>query len=117
MQLQKFGLEIRKIGNIKNLYSDVDKILSNSGMKSGTISGDIQAQTVAHSLHRMLQPDRFICVCTIRDCARLCGLVIPAERMALYQAVHCVHWNEMLSDYRTSLIAMVLDDFRTILNP
>jgi hypothetical protein len=32
-------------------------------------------------------------------------------------AAHCIEWSEMLPDYRQMLVAMVLDDFRTVLCP
>jgi len=37
--------------------------------------------------------------------------------MTIYNCVHCMHWNEMLPEYRQTVMAMVLDDFRSVLNP
>lgn len=36
---------------------------------------------------------------------------------AVAHALHCMHWNEMLPDFRKTIVAMILDDFRAILNP
>jgi hypothetical protein len=117
MQIQKFGIEIRKLGNLSNLYKDVDMVLSNYKVPSGEVTKSAQAATVAHALQKMLKTDRYFDVCTIKDCVEVCKIYIPYERMSIYRAVHCVHWNEMLPDYRQLIIAMVLDDFRSVLNP
>jgi len=117
MQLQKFGLEIRKIGRVDNLYADVDLVLKNANMESGGVSQSAQAQTCAHALQRMLSVESHFSVCTIDRCAKMCQVCISKERQQIYDAAHCLHWNEMLPDYRTMLVAMILDDFRTVLNP
>lgn len=115
MQFKQFGIEIRKIGNTKDLYSEVDLVLARNDV--GVQVGDkTQKMTVAHSLHRMLQVNNHFDVCTIRNCAEVCQIVIPKERMSVYSAIHCINWNEMLPDYRQVIIAMVLDDFRPILH-
>jgi hypothetical protein len=115
--MQKFGIEIRKIGNITNLYKDVDVVLGKYGMTSQTVSDEAKISTVAHSLQKMLQADKWFDVCTIDSCAKVCQICIPKERQNIYRAAHCVHWSEMLPDYRQMLVAMVLDDFRTVLCP
>ncbi len=117
MQLQKFGLEIRKIGSLQNLYKDVDNVLANYKIPPNSINTGVQSLTVAHSLQKMMNVDSHISVCTIKDCAILCGLVIPKERMLVYSAVHCMHWNEMTPEYRQVITSMILDDFRSILDP
>lgn len=117
MQLQKLGLEIRKIGNLNNLYNDVDLVLSNYKAPEQSVNRPIQAATVAHSLQKMLKTESHFSVCTIEKCAALCQICIAKERMQVYNAIHCVNWNEMLPDYRQLIVAMVLDDFRSVLNP
>ena len=117
MQIQKLGLEIRKIGSLNNLYKDVDVVLSNYSIKSGEINANVQINAVAHSLQKMLKTESYFSVCCIRDCASLCQIYISAERMKVYQTQHCVNWSEMTNDFRQMLIAMVLDDFRCVLNP
>lgn len=116
MQLQKFGIEIRKIGNVKNLYKDVDLVLQKAQLRSNEVNGAVQALTVAHALQKMLQVERHFDVCTIRNCAEMCQICIAKERMQVYQSIHCHSWNEMLPEYRETIIAMVLDDFRPVLN-
>ena len=117
MQIQKLGLEIRKIGNVQNLYSDVDMVLRNANVPSQGINLTVQQQTVAHSLQKMLNTERHCDVCTIRTCAELCQICISSERMKVYSAMHCVNWSDMLADFRQLLIAMILDDFRCVLCP
>lgn len=115
--LQKLGLEIRKVGSTSNLYRDVDLILQNHHVPSGGVSSNVQVASVAHSLQRMLNTKSSFDVCCIRDCAEICQIVIPADRLAVYRSIHCMNWSEMLPDFRQMITAMVLDDFRQILNP
>lgn len=116
MKMEKFGIEIRRMGKVDGLYDDVDQVLSNLGMKDQAVSMSIQQQTVAHSLQKMFQVKSHFSVCTIKNCADLCQVCVPEDRMIVYQSIHCMSWNEMLPDYRQTIVAMVLDDFRTVLN-
>lgn len=116
MQIKKLGIELRKIGDTKTFYDEVDIVLSKYNIPTGSISIDVQVQAVAHSLQRMLNIENYLSVCTIEKCAKLCQINIPKERMRVYSTVHCVNWNEMLADFRQMIIAMVLDDFRSVLN-
>lgn len=111
------GLEIRKKNTIGNLYADVDKTLLANGLKDGEVSTEVQSQAISHSLQKMLKPDSHFSICTIRECIEVSKIVIPQERMDVYQSIHCVYWSEMLQDFRQMIIAMILDDFRSILNP
>ena len=115
--IRKFGFEIRKIGNLKSLYSDVDAVLSKYDIEKGGISTFVQSNALAHALHKMLRTESHFSVCTIRDCANMCQICISEERMQVYCAAHCIHWLEMTDDFKKILIAMVFDDFRPILNP
>lgn len=114
--MEKLGIEIRKKGSIKNLYKDVDLILSQFNNTNKSVTRTLQQQTTAHALQKMFKPDKYLDVCTIRDCSMMCDLVIPAERMQIYNSIHCLHWNEMTEEYRMQIISMVLDDFRQVLN-
>lgn len=111
----KFGIEIRKAGRTDNLFRDVDMVLRNAGIPSKGVSKETQRATVAHALHRMIKPNHWLDVCCIRDCVDVCQVCVSSERMAIYRASHCIHWNDMDPDFRTTLIAMVLDDFREVL--
>ena len=107
--MEIFGLELRKINNINNLYRDVDTVLKGfdiNKMKKGA---------VAHSLHKMLQSEKYFNICTIRECMKVSQIAIPQDRLSIYETQHCISWSEMLPDFRQVLIAMVLDDFRSIL--
>lgn len=113
--MRKFGLELRKTGNVNNLFADVDLVLKKAGIKKNDVSS-IEMQTVALALQDMIDGGRFS-VCTIDKCMKVAGVIVSAKRYAIYRAVHCIHWNEMDNEYRKTIIAMVLDDFRDILNP
>lgn len=104
-----FNFEIRKRDNVHNLYSDVDLILKNVV--------DIERQTVAYALQKMIKPGSYFDICTIKNCADVCKVVIPQERLNIYSAIHCIHWSEMTKEYCQTIIAFILDDFREILNP
>ena len=114
--MNKFGIEIRKSGTIGAIYEDVDRVLSTLRIGPGEINYGLQQQGVAHSLQKMFK-EHYFSVCTIDACAKLAGIHISGERRDLYQSVHCLNWGDMEPDFRTRLIALVLDDFRCILNP
>lgn len=115
--MKAFGIEIRKQGNVHGLFADVDLVLRRNNIPAGGVSAEMQRGTVAHALQKMMQPDKWFDVCTIDSAANCCGLVIPGERYKVYRAIHCVHWRDMETEYRQLITAMVLDDFRSILNP
>lgn len=113
--MKALGLEIRKRDTVQGVFEDVQRVLERYGIPEEGISRAVQVKTTAHALNRMLQPGRWMDVTTIDRAAEVCGFAIPAERRRVYGAIHCVHWNEMESEYRTMIIAMVLDDFKLIL--
>lgn len=115
--MKKFGIEIRKSGTLGGLYDDVDQVLSDNKITREYVGDSVVVQTCAHALNKMLKSDKYMDVCTIRKCAEVTGIVIAKERENIYSAVHCVHWSEMTPEYRKLLTAMVLDDFRPVLNP
>jgi hypothetical protein len=105
-----FGIELRKKGNVTELYKDVDKVLSNMEPY------EMETQTVIHALNKMLKPDRHFNVCCVKECANMVGIVISKEHWNLYNAVHCMDWSEMTEDYRQKLVAILLDDFRRVID-
>lgn len=115
--MKAFGIELRKANSIQGLLSDVDQILlaNNTLPSSGGVSISFKAQSCVVALQKMFRGERSFSVCTINDCAKMFDLVIPRERMDIYRAVHCVNWNEMDSQYRQTLTALILDDFRDVL--
>ena len=113
--MQAFGIEIRKKDNVRELYKDVDLILRATEMPPGGVSRMMQIQAVAHALQNMLQVGKHFSICTVTDCAKVVQIHISAERMRIYQTAHCMDWNAMTTEYRQGLIAMVLDDFRSVL--
>ncbi len=106
--MKAFGIELRKSGS-QSIYEDVDLVLKGQSFQM------VQRQAVAHSLQKMMRQESWFDICTIRNCVEVCQVHIPKERYDVYQAIHCVRWNEMLPDFRTMIVAMVLDDFREVL--
>ncbi len=115
--LAKFGIELRKVGSAKTLYREVDRVLSNNGLTNGGVTVDVQIQAIGHSLQKMLEQDKFFSVCTIDACLKIAKIRISSERAEIYSASHCMHWSTMTPEYRSNLVAMILDDFRPVLNP
>lgn len=113
--MKAFGLELRKVGKMHDLYAEVDVTLSR--VPSGGINAEIQTHAIAQALHHMMQPEKYLDVCVIREGAKLTGLHISAERLQVYHLAHCISWNQMDPEYRQLLMAMILDDFRSILCP
>lgn len=72
---------------IKNLYKDVDIVLDNYNMSNGTVSAEAQMQTVAHSLHKMMQSDKWCCVSTIKECAKICQVCIKEFKETIEKLV------------------------------
>lgn len=112
---KRLGFEIRKIGDAKAFYRDVDSVLANANVPSGGVNAELQTSTIAHALQRMIANESHFSVCTVDRCMRLSGVVISAERYAIYSAIHCMNWNEMEPDYRQVIVAMLMDDFRSVL--
>ncbi len=113
--MQKFGIELRRVGNTNSLYKDVDNVLGKCDILPGQVSDIAKMQTVAHSLQKMLKSENHFSVCTVNKCCEVCNICISKERMDVYNSIHCMHWNEMLPEYRMMITAMILDDFRTVL--
>ena len=113
--MKRFGIEIRKANTIGNIYKDVDRVLAN--IPIGSVNKEIQIQAVAHALQKMIKVQNYFDVCTIDSCIKIGQIHISSERRDIYHSQHCINWNEMTDEFRTTLIAMVLDDFRNILNP
>jgi len=109
MILKSMGLELRRINDISVTYEQVDKILESFK--------DPERQTLAHGLQDMLQPDNSPSVCFIREAQKLCNIVIPEKHMEIYSMVHCMKWNKMTDEYRNFVVALILNDFRSILMP
>ena len=116
--MQALGIEIRKSSSLGNLYQEVDKTLAYAGISPRkAVSRNVQVLTVAHALQKMIRVENWFDLCKINSCIEVAQIHIAKERYAIYKAAHCIHWNEMTSEYRQILIAMVLDDFRSILYP
>ena len=115
--MKKFGIEIRKADDISNIYNDVDQVLSKFNIHQNESSDIVKIQTIAHSLQKMLNVEGYFSVCVIDSCMSVGQISISKDRYDIYRAAHCLHWSDMLPDYRQMLVAMVLDDFRPVLSP
>lgn len=117
--MRAFGLELRKIKHYKteNLYEDVDRVLKSYNTPKGGVSHDVQTQSIAHSLQKMLSTQKHFDICTIKECAEMAQIVISVERLRVYKPLHCMDWSEMTDEFRQIIVAMVLDDFRPVLSP
>ncbi len=115
MQIQKLGIELRRIGNTESLFKEVDLVLSKYDLLNSQTSKTIQVQTVAHALQKMFKTDNHFSVCAIRSCIDVAQIHISEERMSIYSSIHCMNWSEMLPDYRQMITAMILDDFKSVL--
>jgi len=115
--MKALGLELRKVGTMKGLYSEIDMVLKNNNIESGGITFEMQREAAAHALHKMMKVEKYFDICTIQNIMSLCQINISKERLNYYRVFHCVYWNEMLDDTRLRLTALILDDFRQILNP
>lgn len=110
-----FGIEIRRRGNIHNIYNDVDAILQKNNIRPNSITTSLVKDSVAHCLFKMMKPDKYLDICEIKECAELSGICISGERLLLYRTQHCNYWKDMLPEFREQLIAMIMDDFRDVL--
>ncbi len=101
-----FGLEIRKL-NKENLFADVDRVLSKDY--------NIEKETLVHGLQNMLKPSGCFSICTITECATVCNIIIPDKELAIYRVIHCIDWSAMEEEYRTYIVAMILNNFKSVL--
>lgn len=115
--MKAFGIEIRKANSLSGLYADVDRVLSAAGIQSGLVTSEMQTQTVAHALQKMIATNRYFDICTIDRCIDISRIVVSKERYEVYRACHCMDYSEMMPEFRQNLLAMVMDDFRPILYP
>lgn len=118
--MKAFGLELRSVRSVscKNLYEDVDKVLGKANIvSSGGVSKELQTDAIGHSLHKMMNVKNYFDICTVDKCADIAQVVISKERNDIYKSIHCMNWNDMTDDFRLKIIAMVLDDFRSVLSP
>lgn len=113
----KIGLEIRKSMAIDKLFTEVDLVLKDNDILPDCISKSVESQTVAHVLHRMINEGEYFSHQTVQRCATMSHITISSERNAVYKSIDCMAWGAMTNEYRQLIVAMVLDDFRSILNP
>lgn len=114
---KKFAVEIRNPDAIRDLYIEVDKILGIFKVPESGISEESQAHTVAHVLHSMINIEDSFRHYTITQCAKMANITLHQERIDTYRSVDFMKWSNMEANYRKLIVAMILDDFRSVLNP
>lgn len=112
--MEIFNLQIRKIGDFSSLYKDIDKTLSTNNIISGGVSKNLTREAVAHALQNMIKNSSHFDVCNINSALDATNIRISSERKAIYRLAHCIDWGDMTENYRQTLIAMVMDDFRQL---
>jgi hypothetical protein len=111
--MELFGLDIRrKSTGLTLLYNQIDSIV---GQDKLSLSKETVRDTVAHALNRMIKNENYFSVCTIDALVKISYITIPSERYNFYRGIHCMHWNEMLPEFRAKVLAFIFDDFRKIL--
>lgn len=63
MRIQKFGFELRKIGDVKSFYEEIDLVLHKTQSLNGVVGGSVKVQAVAHSLQKMFKVDSYFSAC------------------------------------------------------
>ena len=114
--MKAFGLELRRSNTLVGLYEEVDNTLAKFNVQKGGVSSTMARDTVAHALQKMIKGSH-LSICTVDRISSVCGVIIPAERRNVYSSIHCMNWNEMTPEYRQEIVAMLLDDFRSVLMP
>ena len=115
--MQRFGIEIREASTMPSLYREVDCVLARNKVSDMHVGDDVKVQAVAHALQKMISSDRHFDIICVRNCAEITSVVIPKSRMDIYRSAHCMQYDQMTPQYRELLVAMILDDFRAVLNP
>ena len=78
MLIKKLGFEIRKLGDMKTFYRDVDTVLANANVPTAGVNADLQVSTVAHSLQRMISNESQAVVTSMdfQPCSHLRSLFV-----------------------------------------
>jgi hypothetical protein len=112
--MEIMGLQIHKKDNFKALYEGVDLVLKKSDTVSGGVGKGFVQQSVAHALQSMFKNSSSFNICAVREASEASNIPISSQRMNLYRLAHCMKWGDMTADYKETLIAMIMDDFREL---
>lgn len=94
---------------METLQNEINKILFN--VKDGCVN----YYAVVINLNNLFNKKYFDNI-IIMNIADLCNINIEPTRQKLYVAMHCTNWATMTAQFRNILIAMVLDDFKSVLS-
>lgn len=100
---------IIKNANIAALLDGADKVLQKFG-KHG-VPENIKGQATLSSMKRF-STGTFFDVCTVRELAKLNGVIIDTEHMELFSTLHCVHWSDIHPQTREYVQALLIDYFK-----
>lgn len=112
--MEIFNLQIRKIGDFSTLYKELDTILLDNKITRGGISKVITREAAAHALQNMIKNENHFSVCVVDKISNASNIHISSERQNIYGLAHCIKWGDMTDNYKQTLIAMVMDDFREL---
>ncbi len=116
MILKYFNFQIQKsIVERKSLYDEVDNLLDRYGITKNSIPPEVKITALVGSLKKLFNK-KYFDICMLKECLMLFDLKITDERMNIYRTQHCIDWGEMEEDFKNIMIAMILDDFRQVLN-
>jgi hypothetical protein len=111
------NFELRKIGTLSNLYDEVDKTLKRAGADKGNIPFKMIQTGVAYCLNRMFKNESTFHMYDLNKCFEAANVKISTEKEKLYRSFSGTNWGDMEQEVKNTLIAMILDDLRDILNP
>jgi len=107
MIFDKLGLQVRKVGSLADLYQEVDRALSNAK--------NMKEQALVLGLKKLFNPTKHFDICFIKNSAEAFNIHIPSDRLYIYSSLHCMDWSDMDEGFRANIMAMVMDDFRSVL--
>ena len=96
----------------KGIIQMAEKVLSkyNLANEMGVVPLDIKGKGTISVLAHM-KNEKYFDVCDVDRLAELHDVVIPREVRTFMSLMHCVHWDEMTSDTRDYLMAILVKMF------
>ncbi len=66
---------------------------------------------IAVALRKLLVTDNMFSICAIKSIATMAGVSLNREDLLVFEAMHCVHYNDMPHTFRVELKHRVLKQF------
>jgi len=96
--------------NVGALLKSVDDVLVKYDKE--IIPENIKGQAVLSVLKNLAQRKDWFDVTVVNKLAKMNEITISAEHQEFFDTLHCIHWNEMHSDTKEYLMAILIDYFR-----